>query len=244
MLLDSSKLFSDSSSAVIQLSQEQLEKALLWSCQGGCGSGSHELSASRNITTEEEIYVSEMKFFFCGPSNENLSVNSHQNDLSILRSFCLLIETNTGDLHLYTGSKPKGINQLGFRRVPLRTITRRSKEENRHRNKLIRKGIVVDTDDVDDYRPSKFYRFFSLSGQDGLFSATTRPLWFVSERGAPTALSHRLRHSAPSGSSFLSVSGFCSGLQLNEENSSDIGFITVHERIGQVGSQRLTFFNG
>lgn len=239
-LLDVSKLISESSSLVIQTTMESTEQAQLWKCFGGCGYGSVQLDTSENVTsasTVEDVFVSEMKFFFCGPSNSTQCGNLGVRDLSILRSLCLLIETNLGDLHLYTGSKSNGGGEVGFRRVPLRTVTRMSKEVRRHRNKLKRKGIVVETDDEKRFRPSRFHRFFSLSGQDGLFSASYHPLWFVSERGAPSALSHRLRHCAPAGGTEVLVSGFCSGL-------NNVGFITVHERIGKVGSQRITFFSG
>jgi cleavage and polyadenylation specificity factor subunit 1 len=39
------------------------------------------------------------------------------------------------------------------------------------------------------------------------------------------------------------VAGFCSGISLPSHEKHS-GFITVHERIGRVGSQRLTLFNG
>ena len=245
-LLDVSKLISkSSSSSVIQTTMESTEQAQLWKCFGGCGYGSVQLDTSENVTsasTVEDVFVAEMKIFFCGPSNATQSDNLGDRDLSILRSLCLLIETNHGDLHLYTGSKSNSGGEVGFRRVPLRTVTRMSKEVRRHRNKLKRKGIVVETDDEKRFRPSRFHRFFSLSGQDGLFSASYHPLWFVSERGAPSALSHRLRHCAPAGGTEVLVSGFCSGLLSG--NSNNVGFMTVHERIGKVGSQRITFFSG
>jgi hypothetical protein len=248
-LFDVTKLFSNSSSLVQQLSREEASQALVWDCTDGCGYGvAHLASGSKKKgPTFDNIFVSEIRFFFCGPSDTTQQSGTQQKDLSILRSLCLLVATNVGDLHLYTGSKLRNRNNIdvGFKRVPLRTVTRTSREEQRHRSKLRRKDIVCDDDADMVFQPSKLHRFFSLSGQDGLFSATARPLWFVSERGAPSALSHRLRHCAPAGGSSLPVSGFCSGLSVNsKKDSSNVGFITVHERIGRVGSQRITFFSG
>ena len=247
-LFDVAKLFSNSSSLVQQLSGKEAEEALVWDCRNGCGYGNAHLASGSSIPgpTFDHVSVSEMKFFFCGPTNINKSASPHQKkDLSILRSLCLLVETNLGDLHLYTGSKSGHSDDVGFKRVPLRIVARTSKEEQRHRSKLKRKNMIADADEDVVFQPNKLHRFFSLSGQDGLFSATARPLWFVSERGAPSALSHRLRHCAPSGGAVYPVSGFCSGLAVNSNSdSSNVGFITVHERIGRVGSQRITFFNG
>lgn len=92
------------------------------------------------------------------------------------------------------------------------------------------------------YKSNRLHRFFSISGEDGLFAATSRPLWFLSERGAPAVLSHRLRHCAPAGGTAVPVTGFCSGFTLSDGGHS--AFMTVHDRIGRVGSQRLTLFNG
>ena len=247
-LFDVSKIFSNNSSLVFQITNNEQEKTLLWSCTSGCGTGSTELAPSQSLTPKtnfDQTFASEIRFFFCGPSNTRRSNTPHQKNLSILRSLCLLIETNHGDLHLYTGSKSPGADTVRFVKVPLRMVTRPSKEEQIHRNRLKRRDIVVDRDDEDIvFRCNKLHRFYSLSGQDGLFSATSRPLWFVSERGAPSALSHRLRHCAPAGGTVLPVSGFCSGLSVNGVESNNFGFMTVHERIGRVGSQRITCFNG
>ena len=38
------------------------------------------------------------------------------------------------------------------------------------------------------------------------------------------------------------MAGFCSGLSLS--NSKESSFVTLHERVGRVGSQRMTLFDG
>ncbi len=234
------------------LTTEQIEEALLWNSTAGCGHGMPRLSPNvqaaspyENSNTAENIVVSEFKFFFCGPSITLESEKLGQKDLSILRSLCLLVLTNLGDVYLYSGSRSKQSNCVVFDRVSLRVVTRQSKEEQRHRNKLRRKGMVVDDGESGAYKDSKLHRYFSISGQDGLFSATSRPLWFLSERGAPVALNHRLRHSAPAGGATVPICGFCSGLTRgSSKKTRNVGFVTVHERIGRVGSQRLTLFSG
>lgn len=65
-------------------------------------------------------------------------------------------------------------------------------------------------------------------------------------------LCHRLRHAAPAGASPLPVNGFCAGLVTGRDgdggvangSASKLAFITLHDRIGRIGSQRLTLFNG
>jgi len=122
--------------------------------------------------------------------------------------------------------------------------TRSSKEGSRHHNKLKRKGIAVAHLSTDRaFRINHLHRFVSISGNDGFIAATPRPLWFLSERGAPTILCHRLRHAVPTGGRKVPVTGFCSGSMINSENTSNLGFL-IHERIGRVGSQRLTLFDG
>jgi len=192
--------------------------------------------------------VSEARVFFSGPSPQ-ASKQNEQSDLSILRSLCLLIENNLGDIYLYTGAISHVTNSVEFKRVSLGVISRPSKEESRHSAKLKRKNIVKNNSsgansDQESFRANRLHRFFSISGQDGLFAATSRPLWFVSERGAPSVLCHRLRHAAPAGGRPLPVTGFCPGLRIYGEETDNFGFLTLHERIGRGGSQRLTMFTG
>lgn len=247
-LFDFTKLFGKESSLVSQTTKRMEQDALMWHCDG-CGYGLSQLlcapkSLSR-ISTDNQTFAREIKFFFCGPSSNNESDQPHQKDLSILRSFCLLLETNQGDFHLYSCTRMKGIDTVGFRRIPLRMVTRPSKEVDRHRKKLRRKGMINIQEDKESlFQPQNLHRFHALSGQDGLFCASARPLWIVSERGVPSVLSHRLRHSAPAGGTELPVGGFCSGLPVTNDNSNKVGFLTIHERIGKVGSQRMTFFSG
>jgi len=93
-----------------------------------------------------------------------------------------------------------------------------------------------------NYRYNSLFAFQNLSGQDGLFAAVARPVWFVAERGRPMMLCHRCRHAAPAGAAPTPVTGFCSGL-MQSASGEDSGFLTLHERVGRVGSQRITVFN-
>ena len=92
------------------------------------------------------------------------------------------------------------------------------------------------------FRHNHLFTFANLSGQNGLFAALARPIWLVAERGKIAVLFHRVRHSAPAGGSPRPVVGFCSGL-LKAQDNQESGFLTVHERVGRVGSQRITLFN-
>ena len=249
-IYDVAKLFASFSESMVQALEdsEAKEAALLWSSDSGCGLGASILNSSKIPSRRPKVQEScaaEIRFFFSGPSNSSQSDESATTrDLSILRSLCLLVDTNQGDVHLYTGSKSYSSNAIAFKRVSLRTVARPSQEEGKHRNKLRRRGMTKDLDGIDStFRPNRLHRFFSISGEDGLFAATSRPQWFLSERGAPSVLCHRLRHCAPAGGQEVPVAGFCSGFSLNS-SGSDVGFITVHDRIGRVGSQRLTLFNG
>lgn len=68
------------------------------------------------------------------------------------------------------------------------------------------------------------------------------PVWIVSERGAPTAICHKMRHAAPGGGTEGGpVAGFSAELPGEAGNG---GFLTVHERVGRVGSQRISLFSG
>jgi len=244
-IYDVAKLFSTFDGSMVQLLSDSEAKsaALSWSSNSGCGQGAPVLNsstASPRRPKSQESCTTEMRFFFSGPSNNVDS--SASKDLAILRSLCLLIETNKGDSHLYTASKSRLSGAISFKRMSLNTVSRPSKDEEKHRNKLRRKGMARECNET-AFRSNRLHRFFSISGQDGLFAATSRPKWFLTERGAPSVLCHRLRHAAPSGGADVPIAGFCSGFTLDKRNSEK-GFITVHDRIGRVGSQRLTLFNG
>ena len=238
---------SDDDEPLVQVISDLKTNTLLWSSNSGCGQGALVLDSSKAVPRRprvQESCAAEIRCFFSGPSNTSQDDESNAADLSILRSLCLLVETNQGDVHLYNASKSPTSNKMEFKRVSLHNVGRQSKEESKHRNKLHRKGMIKPVEEVDlVFRPNRLHRFFSVSGQDGLFAATSRPQWFVSERGAPSSLNHRLRHCAPAGGAEVPVVGFCSGFPL-KSIGSNVGFITIHNRIGRVGTQRLTLFNG
>ena len=94
--------------------------------------------------------------------------------------------------------------------------------------------IPNETDLASKFQPNELHRFSIISGQSGLFSTGPRPYWFVADRGAPTYLHHRVRFAAPGVS--RPVTSFCA-----DQNGN---FITIHERLGKIGSQRLTIWNG
>jgi hypothetical protein len=109
---------------------------------------------------------------------------------------------------------PRSVAVHVFRRMPLKTPGRQSKEQGKHFLKLRRKGIVKQAGDevVGGFRHNSLFRFKNLSRQDGLFAATARPMWFIAERGRPSVLCHRCRHMAPAGARPKPVTGFCAGI--------------------------------
>ncbi|KAL3775848.1 hypothetical protein ACHAW5_010006 [Stephanodiscus triporus] len=223
----------------------------IWQANG-CGHGTAILGQGVTIRRPEhhEVEVAEIRCFVAGPSLQpesisgNMSIIDEEKDSWMLRSLCVLVDTSQGDLHLYSGSKrSSNLNRLEFSRVPLFNVTRPSEEAARHLIKLRRKGIAPQQSAQANFRASRLHRFCNISGEDGLFAATPRPLWFVSERGAPTVVSHKSRHVSPAGGRPVPVSGFCTQMPAVFRNASN-GFITVHERIGRIGSQRLTLYNG
>lgn len=245
-LYDASKIFSSTDDPITILSSADIDSTLIWKTTNGCGQGASLLSSvglvSRYPKTQESCAV-EIKFFFCGPSITGDSDIDDGKDLSILRSLCLLIQTNQSDLHLYIGSKSSDTDTVAFKRIPFHSVHRKSKDEVKHHAKLLRKKIASE-DRVDSvFRANQLNRFSAISGQDGLFVATSRPLWIVSERGAPVSLYHRLRHCAPAGGSNLPMAGFCTGFSMTGDPLNS-AFLTIHDRIGRVGTQRLTLFNG
>jgi hypothetical protein len=227
---------------VYSLPQKGQESILLWAASG-CGHGVSTLQNTVEQSEElrkprsHEVSVREIRFFACGPSI------SKSSDVTPPRSLCLATETTNGDLHLYAlvrGDSPH------FQKVSLRTVARPSQEQSRHNAKLRRKGIVEKGSGKDSgvllFTYSSFHPFCDISGQDGLFAAVAQPVWLVAERGQPTALNHRMRHAAPAGGKPRPVTGFCSGLM--NSHSGLGGFLVLHERVGRVGSQRLTAFHG
>lgn len=245
-LYDASKLFSSTDDPMTVLSSIDTDDALIWKTENGCGQGSSVLTSVGSVTRYPKVHEScanEIKFFFCGPSISGNSEIDDGKDLSILRSLCLLVHTNQGDLHLYIGSKTKDTDNLAFKRIPFHAVHRKSKDEVKHHAKLLRKKIASEYQTDSVFRANQLHRFSSISGEDGLFVATSRPLWIVSERGAPVSLYHRLRHCAPAGGTNLPMAGFCTGFSMNGDPLNS-GFLTIHERIGRVGTQRLTLFNG
>lgn len=163
-----------------------------------------------------EVETAEIRLFVTGPSLQPKSTTGSsdtnaEKDAWMLRSLCILVDTSQGDLHLYSGSKRKSSgNRLEFSRVPLSNVARPSDEAGRHLVKLRRKRIVPPASaEASVFRPNRLHRFCDISGEDGLFAATPRPLWFVSERGAPAVVSHKSRHVSPAGGRPVPVSGFC-----------------------------------
>ena len=201
----------------------------VWSCQGIAQGHSILLANVKTHQTprSRKISVKEMKFFVCGPTQSS----------DAMQSFCLAIETTVGDVFLYTITR-NARQGVHFIRRSLGLVTRTSQEQGRHRTKLSRKGIISKDDAATQslFEYNSLATFSGLSGQDGLFVMTPRPFWIVAERGVPFPLHHRTRHSAPAGGKSKIVNGFCL--------LSDGRFLTLHERVGRVGSQRLTLFNG
>ncbi|CAB9502941.1 and polyadenylation specificity factor subunit 1 [Seminavis robusta] len=210
----------------------------LWSTWG-CAHGQTSLSGmSTRSARQYEATVYEIRFFFCGPSTDD------EEEYFSPRPLCLAIETSNGDLLLYAADPRDGPEQsCRFTRVPLGTVSRVSQEQGRFHAKLKRRKIVSNNSTLKrvagpdgslPFRHIKLHRFLSLSGQDGLFAAVARPLWFCSDRGQPVPVVHRARHAAPAGGKAYPLSGFCSDLD------EDGAFITVHERVGRFGTQRLS----
>ena len=246
-IFDSEKL---SASTVVDCQSVTPEASPIWQANG-CSHGSAILGRGGSVRCPEhhEVEVAELRLFITGPSLQsdsisgNMSIIDEEKDSWMLRSLCILVDTTQGDLHLYSGSKRSSKIGLEFSRVPLANVSRPSDEAGRHLIKLRRRGIVPQQLVKQSFRANRLHRFSGISGEDGLFAATPRPLWFVSERGAPTVVSHKSRHVSPAGGRPVPVSGFCTQMPTVFQNASN-GFITIHERIGRVGSQRLTLYNG
>eukprot|EP00977_Amphora_coffeiformis_P016349 scaffold5020_cov179-Amphora_coffeaeformis.AAC.2 len=209
----------------------------VWTCKGaaqGFQTLNNSLSSDRTARSHM-VSVREMKFFWCGPSIAGKGATAVD---TTLRTFCLAVETSSNDVHLYSITKTP-LDGVAFVRQPFSSVSRTSLEQSRHRTKLSRKGIIAKTDTTSHapvFEYSTLLPFEHLSGQDGLMAMTPRPFWIIAERGCPSMIHHRVRHSAPAGGKPKVLNGFCT-----------VGrghFLTLHERVGRVGSQRLTLFNG
>lgn len=219
-----------SSSPLIEFPSSSSASLPIWQ-SNGCSHGTAILGESPSSVhtrrPENEVEGSEIRFFVAGPSllsSESISGGTAEGrrqadaekDAWMLRSLCLLVDTSYGDLHLYSASKRLSSNglRLEFSRVPLSNVTRPSEEQNRHLTKLRRKGIVPPSSAAaaEVFRPNRLIRFCRISGEDGLFAATPRPLWFVAERGAMTVVSHKSRHVSPAGTRPVPISGFCTAM--------------------------------
>ena len=224
------------------------DSSLVWQ-SSGCGMGSPVLAQGAlkppRTPRMHSSRTLEMCFFFAGPSVSSQADSSYGDVLGPMRSFCLLVETDLGDIHLYAASD-RGI-AIDFTRIPTGMVGRPSKDQARHNLKLRRRKIIPtpSSEENEQYRPNRLHRFASISSQSGLFARTARPFWVVSERGAPAVVQHRARHVAPAGGKDVPVAGFCDGISVPEKGGVQRnGFLTLHERIGQVGSQRITVFDG
>jgi cleavage and polyadenylation specificity factor subunit 1 len=218
----------------------------VWTCKG-CGHGVPKLD-SKNQTGSSyrapqtgKVCSREIKFFFCGPSSRDWSKS-----FAGPRPFCLILETSDGDAILYTASiHHRSLKLKHFDRIPLKDVTRPSQESTNHFSKLRRKKIVAAKDIAEsphDFRHNNLFSFAGISGQNGVFASLSRPFWVVAERGKPVMMYHRCRHAAPAGARRKPIAGFCSGLSLPYGKND--GFMTLHERVGRVGSQRITLFDG
>ena len=216
----------------------------VWSCVG-CGHGVPSLKSIKQTSFRNpighKVCTREMRFFFCGPSSSEWGKS-----LIGPRPFCLMLETSDGDAHIYVADvHHRSLKLESFRRVPLKDVSRPSKESTKHFSKLRRKRIISAKDGTEapnDFRHNRLFSFHNISGQDGAFASVSRPFWLIAERGTPTILHHRCRHVAPAGAKSRPITGFCSGLSI--ANSNESSFVTLHERVGRVGSQRMTLFNG
>lgn len=204
------EVYANDDIAGVALVKDPSEGLSIWQAQG-CSHGASVLGQSGEHPRRpgmHEVDAAEIRFFISGPSlTLGKEVANEEKDAWMLRSLCILVDTSLGDLQLYSGSRRLN-RSLEFSRVPLSCVARSSEEAARHFIKLRRKGIVTSTTHS-DFRPNRLHRFCDISGEDGLFAATARPLWFVSERGAPTVVSHKSRHVSPAGGRPVPVSGFC-----------------------------------
>jgi hypothetical protein len=211
----------------------------------GLASGEQILHPKANASSNakqpksHKVCIQELCFFLCGTT---------KSDLFGTTAFCLAAETSDGDLRLYLARlSDDQSHPVYFQKLSLHIVARPSQEQGRHRTKLTRKGIVSDPKNgpQDVFTYCKLHRFSNISGQDGLFAALSTPAWIIAERGKPTWLYHRTRHAAPAGGKLQPVTGFCASIGLDATLAGAVnGFVTLHERVGRVGSKRLTLFSG
>lgn len=200
--------------------------ALRWKAQGiafGLDLISGNISTSiKRRPRSQNLFAQEICFF--------RSSFTQDKGLSLPPKFFMAVETSAGDMLLYRWNSEtfEAIKQ------PLDVATRQSKEQSRHRAKLVRKGAVAKGVKEDPFKHRKFHRFNGISGQTGLFVATFRPFWLLSDRGTVALVDHRSLHAAPAGGLHRPVVGFIA--------FEDGTFVVVHERVGRVGTQRLTLF--
>lgn len=217
----------DSASGALRVHSSADFVAPVWEAKG-CGYGESFLSPKfqPNKTPNSDFCVKEIRAFIAGPL---IGGNG-------TRRLCLVLRNVKGDVHLYSASN--GIASIAFCRENIGKVCRASIESEKHILKLKRKGMIkVDDVDYDDkgFQYNTLHRFKNISGNSGLFSAGAKPLWFVAERGSPMILQQRLRFAAAG--SPRPVTSFC-------VDSGTGSFLTIHERIGRVGSQRLTIYTG
>jgi cleavage and polyadenylation specificity factor subunit 1 len=233
-------------SGVLEIYDVSDPSEALWK-SSGCGHGVPQLAtralsdSSYRTPKSHKIATREMRFFFCGPSSRDWDKS-----FTGPRPFCLLLETSEGDTMVYTASVHQKLMRIKcFERIPMKDISRQSQESKKHFSKLRRKRIVSAADgsiSPNDFRYNHLFPFQNVQKQNGAFAAASRPFWLIAERGRPTVLYHRSRHVAPAGARDRPVGGFCAGLHL--PFARDFGFMTLHERVGRVGSQRMTLFDG
>ena len=175
----------------------------LWTAPG-CAHGVSALAAGSNPRTPHmhNAFCAELRFFVCGPT-----------DAAVPKQLYLALETSLGDIHIYR----KDSKKQGLKREMLRLPTRSSKKQVEHQGKLRRKGILGSKASaaLGSYRRNTLHRFSGISGEDGLFAASSRPIWFMTERGRFVTLYHRSRHVAPAGGKPRPITGFCTNLAVS-----------------------------
>jgi cleavage and polyadenylation specificity factor subunit 1 len=207
----------------------------------GCGPGTDclkfELPGEQRLPSTTLVCVKELRFFMIGAS--------YADESPLIRTLCLAVETTAGHVIVYQKSKNDlSGHPTSFNKVDLGVAGRRSKEQERHNAKLSRKKVLSGQGegDIPTFSTNALHRVTKLSGQDGCFIAGYRPMWIIAERGAPSYVLHRTRHAAPAGGTDKPLRAYCAGFFT--ESSQDSGFVTLHERVGKVGSQRITLFRG
>jgi cleavage and polyadenylation specificity factor subunit 1 len=212
---------------------------LMWSAFG-CGQGVDILRhgcLEGRLPRSHKIAVSEIRFFTCAPSQKI------SDGINPVTGLCLAVETRNGDLEIYAVHRPTdSTSSACFFKIPTASIVRPSQDQVRHHMKLVRRRIVEKSSDEVSFAFPRLHRFTNISGVSGLFAGCAQSVWVVPERGMPKLIVHRTRHGAPAGGKPRPVTGFCSGLRIHQR--SEGGFMILHERVGRVGSQRLTVFRG